>query len=542
MLAQKNAMTQIRHTLAMVSFTPDPTPFHHWQITKPAARSSRGIVTSQVRDATEAGVAILEAGGNAVDAAVGTAFALAVVEPWNSGLGGIGFALVHGASEPRAHSVHYGPVAPRRLSPADFELTGGQPTNHIFPWPGVKDDANAHGPLSFCLPPAVAGYGLMLERWGTMPLREILQPAIALARRGATLDWYTTLMLAESAPILRRYAASSQMFLRDGLPPTAPTQGTPGFLPLGAMASTLEQLALAGWRDFYVGAVAERVIADIRDLGGVIDAEELATYRPEVREPLSVPWRCSVVQLSSGLTAGPTLADVFARLKKSHPQADPAPTPSWYADVGTAMKDAYRERLAKAGDEDPKEKGCTSHIGVVDSSGSMVSMTNTLLSSLGSKVVLPGTGFVMNNGVLWFDPRPGQVNSIAGGKRPLTNMCPAIVQRDGRPTIAVGAAGGRRIMAAVGQLIMFVNDFDMDVQDAGHWPRIDVSGPDRVTADRRLSDDVLDALRQAGDTEVVDWSVMPFNFARAGIIENRDGMSASGLSDPYAPWSAALAP
>ncbi|CAN5129827.1 gamma-glutamyltransferase [soil metagenome] len=524
----------------MVPFTPDPAPFHHWHVSKPAARSDKGVVVSQVRDASAAGVAILEAGGNAVDAAIATAFALAVVEPWNSGLGGIGFALVQGAGEPKAHSVHYGPVAPRRLTPAHFELGGDQPVNHIFPWPAVKDDANAHGPLSFCLPSAVAGYGLMHDRWGSMPLRDVLQPAIALARRGAVLDWYTTLVLAESAPILRNYAASARVFLREGLPPTAPTQGTPGFIGLGSMASTLERLAAAGWKDFYVGAVAESVIADIRELGGVITAEELAACQADVREPLSVPWGGSVVQLSSGLTAGPTLAGVFARLASSRPQSQSTPSPAWYADVATAMQDAYRERLAEAGDEDPKEKGCTSHVNVVDSSGAMVSMTNTLLSSLGSKVLLPGTGFVMNNGVLWFDPRPGQVNSIAGGKRPLTNMCPAIVQRDGRATLAVGAAGGRRIMAAVGQLLMFVNDFGMDVQQAGHWPRIDVSGPDRVMADRRLGADVLAALAARGETEVVDWSVMPFNFARAGILARSDDGVAEGLSDPYAPWSAAL--
>jgi gamma-glutamyltranspeptidase/glutathione hydrolase len=526
---------------SMIPFNPAGYPIHHWTVRKPAVESTSGVVASQAYDASAAGTAILEAGGNAVDAAVATAFALAAVEPWNSGLGGIGFALVHKSEEGRAHSVHFGPVAPSRVSPSFFPLTG-RPGNDLFPWPQVKDDANAHGPLSFCVPTAVAGYGLMLERWGTMPIKEVVAPAIALAKRGLALDWFTTLMLAQAAPLLRKYQTSSQIFLKDGLPPVPPYQGTPGFMSLGQLPATLEQIAGAGWRDFYEGAIAESVVADIASLGGLIDADELRSYRPEVCAPIAVPWHGSTIQLSSGLNAGPTLAYVFDLLNRVTAKSPDLGKPSaeWYADLSRAMRAAYVHRLETAGDVEPKAQGCTSHISVCDASGSMVSMTTTLLSSMGSRVTLPNTGFVMNNGVLWFDPRPGNVNSIGPGKRPLTNMCPAIVARDGTPTLVAGAAGGRRIMAAVAQMLLLVHDFDMDVEEAGHWPRIDVSAADMVTADRRFNTEILEALRASGPLEVVDHNVLPINFARPSIIDRRSGDIARGISDAYSPWSAAL--
>ncbi|WP_213309187.1 gamma-glutamyltransferase [Paraburkholderia sacchari] len=523
----------------MISFTPMAYPVHHWTVRKPAVESRFGVVASQVYDASAAGVAVLEAGGNAVDAAVATAFALAAVEPWNSGLGGMGFAIVHPASEPAVSSVNFGPVAPRALRAEQFPLTG-RPGSDLFPWPQVKDDLNAHGGLSFCLPTAVAGYATMLERWGTMPLSEVLQPAISLAKRGLAQDWFTTLMLAQAAPLLRKYRASSEIFLHDGLPPVPPYQGTPGFLPLGRLPDTLERLARAGWRDFYQGEVARSIVRDTADLGGVISQEELASYQPELGRTLDVPWGTSTVQLSSGLNAGPTLAETLTYRNSAGIAYDGEPDAKWYAALATAMKGAYLRRLDLDGDSAPTNHGCTSHINVCDASGSMVALTTTLLSSMGGRAVLPSTGFLMNNGVLWFDPRPGRPNSIGSGRRPLSNMCPVIVKSEGRPVIVCGAAGGRRIMAAVGQLLLFVNDFRIPVEDAAHLPRIDVSGSEKISIDRRLGDDVVNALRAIGDVERVDHNVLPINFARPSIIERLDGTVARGVSDAFSPWSAAL--
>jgi len=171
-----------------------------------------------------------------------------------------------------------------------------------------------------------------------------------------------------------------------------------------------------------------------------------------------------------------------------------------------------------------------------------VAMTTTLLSSMGSRVVLPGSGVLMNNGVMWFDPRPGSPNAIAPGKRPLTNMSPVIVaDADGTPRLALGASGGRRILAAVFQMLSLVAGFGMTPEAAAHFPRIDVSGPEGVTADRRLPAETLAALAELGPLEVVEHAVLPVNFACPNLIAiGPDGMR-HGITDVMSPWSAALA-
>jgi gamma-glutamyltranspeptidase/glutathione hydrolase len=141
---------------------------------------------------------------------------------------------------------------------------------------------------------------------------------------------------------------------------------------------------------------------------------------------------------------------------------------------------------------------------------------------------------------MWFDPSPGKPNSIAGGKRPLTNMFPVILRDGAQPMIAAGASGGRRIMAAVLQLMSFVADFGMTPEAAAHQPRIDVSGPDKVTADARLAPDILEALRKDGETLVVEHGALPINFACPNLIQQASG-ARTGISDAASPWSAAVA-
>jgi gamma-glutamyltranspeptidase / glutathione hydrolase len=522
-----------------MKFTPSPHFTQNWITSKPSASGRRGIVVSQARSAAEAGVAILDAGGNAVDAAVATALALAAVEPWNSGLGGIGFALVHRAAQPNAEVVDFGPVAPGGLNPALFKLTGRMKQD-LFAWPEVENDANIHGPLSFAIPSSTAGYAHMHATWGRLPLAEVIAPAIALARRGLPQDWYTTLKVATSASVLRRYGESARIYLPDGLPPVAPYQGMPGFLRLGALVDTLEHLARAGLRDQYEGDIASAILADVKDLGGVLSAEDLRRCRARVQPAQEVAWRGRTVQTAGGLTAAPTMIRVLEQMRSVAYGAEP--DAAWYVAFARAMKTAYAERLAGLGDADAlAAETCTTHLTVCDQEGTMVAMTTTLLSSMGSRVVLPRSGILMNNGVMWFDPRPNQPNSIAGGKRPLTNMSPIIVKEGDRPWLAAGASGGRRILAAVTQVMTFVADFGMDLDTAAHYPRIDVSDPDQVSADRRLPADVIDALAADGATEIVEHGVMPINFACPNAIVQRPDGSRQGISDAASPWSAALA-
>jgi len=522
-----------------MTYVPSPHFTQNWLMSKPSAQGRRGIVVSQVRSAAEAGVAILDAGGNAIDAAVATALSLAAVEPWNSGLGGIGFALVHRAGQKTAEVVDFGPVAPKGLNPSAFKLTGRMKQD-FFAWPEVEGDANIHGPLSFAIPSSTAGYARMHATWGKLPLAEVIAPAIALAQRGLPQDWYTTLKIGSSAAVLRRYPESARIYLPDGLPPVAPYQGSPGFFRLGGLADTLDHLGRNGLRDQYEGDIAAAIVADVRDMDGVLSHDDLRSCQARILPATQFPWRGRTLQLAGGLTAAPTMIRVLEQMEVA--PASSKPDAGWYVSFGRAMKQAYKERLEGLGDADPlAAETCTTHLTVCDQDGTMVAVTTTLLSSMGSRVVLPRSGILMNNGVMWFDPRPNEPNSIAGGKRPLTNMSPIIVRDEDRPWFAAGASGGRRILAAVAQLLTFVTDFGMSLEEAAHHPRIDVSDPAYVSADRRLPADVIDALAADGHTEVVEHGVMPINFACPNAIMLHPNGQRVGISDVASPWSAALA-
>jgi gamma-glutamyltranspeptidase/glutathione hydrolase len=525
---------------AAMNYVPPPHTTQHWLVTKPAASGKRGTVVSQARGAAEAGIAVLDAGGNAIDAAVATALALAAVEPWNSGLGGIGFALVHRAGQPTAEVMDFGPVAPHRLSPANFKLTGAM-SDGLFAWPAVEGDTNIHGPLSFAIPSSVAGYHKLHESWGRLPLAEVIAPAIALARRGLPRDWFTAIKIATTAPLLRHYAESARIYLPDGLPRAPAQSGPTRFFRLGRLADTLEHLQHAGLRDYYEGDIAASIAADIAAMGGVLDGEDLRHCQARILPATQVPWRNGrTLQLATGLTAAPTMANVLNRMRDV--PYGTAPDAAWYATFARIMKGAYAERLAGLGEAEPKAaESCTTHLTVCDSEGTMVAMTTTLLSTMGSCVVLPESGVLLNNGVMWFDPRPGQPNSIAPGKRPLNNMCPIIMREDDRPVLAGGASGGRRIMGAVFQMMSYVADFGMDPQQAAHQPRIDVSSPDEVTLDRRLPADVQNALAADGPTIAAEHAASPALFACPNLIVQAADGTRHGISDAMSPWSAALA-
>ena len=209
-----------------MQYTPPPHVTQHWLVSKPSAKGRRGMVVSQAKGAAEAGVAVLDAGGNAIDAAVATALALATHEPWNSGLGGIGFALVHRAGQQRAEVVDFGPRAPAATNPATYKLTG-RTSAEQFGWPEVEGDINIHGPLSVTIPSAVAGYDSLHRQWGRLPLSEVIAPAIALSRRGLPRDWYTALKVVSSAAVMRLNPHIAAVYMPNGLPPAPPYQAGP---------------------------------------------------------------------------------------------------------------------------------------------------------------------------------------------------------------------------------------------------------------------------------------------------------------------------
>src|SRR5947208_14474453 len=518
-----------------------PQPLmQNWVVRKPVAASRGGIVASQNGVAAAIGADVLAVGGTAGDAVVATAFALAVREPWNSGLGGIGFMVVHPPGGGRVEVVDFGPVAPAGLDPAAYPLTGETRTE-LFTWPRVEGDRNMHGPLSFSVPSAVRGYAAAVARFGRTPWRDLVAPAAALARTGLPVDWYVTLKTANAAEDLRRYDESRRVWLPEDLPPVAPANGEAPSLRLGRLGETLARLAETGPDDFYQGEIAQAIAADSAAAGGVLSAVDLAECRARIVPSLEIPYRSYALQAARGLTAAPTLADVIDRLSsKRFPQA---PDAVYFETLIDALQQAYHARLEGLGDVRPQgsDDGCTTHITAIDREGGIAALTTTLLSSFGSRYVLPQTGILMNNGIMWFDPRPGRPNSIGPGKRALTNMCPLVATRDGPARFGVGASGGRRILASVVQMASFIIDFAMTPEAAAHQPRIDVSGDTGIAIDRRLAKAIRERLGARRGAQLVEHTVWPQRFACPNLVmRGEDGLNY-GISDVMSPWSAAVA-
>jgi gamma-glutamyltranspeptidase / glutathione hydrolase len=516
---------------------------------KKSVASEGGIVTSQSLAAAQVGAAVLAEDGNAVDAAIAASFAVGVLEPWMSGIGGGGFMLVAMAGAKEVQCVEFGMIAPKELDPADYPLTGGM-TQALFEWPSVQGDRNIKGPLSVAVPGTVDGMRLAHEHFATLPWARLLEPAIALAQAGLPVDWFAMLSIAVAARELTENAGARKIYLPGGLPPApAAAEGPPPRLGLGKLDITLRRLAKAGPREFYEGETARAIVAETRRLGGKLSIADLADYRARIAPALEVGYRDTEVFMPAGLTAGPTLARTLAFLTGPlEERSGRAPGADAYRAYSSALDRAYRERFQTMGDagdgagrNNPANASCTTHLSVVDRQGNMVALTQTLLSRFGSKVLLEDSGILLNNGIMWFDPTPGRPNSIAPGKRPLSNMVPTILRKTGHPWVALGASGGRRILPAVAQILSFLVDFDMDLEAAFHCPRIDASGAG-VTLDSRLSAEIKAAIDPALVVRRGTLDVHPVLFASPNAVmhEPAGGLNR-GMADIASPWSGAAA-
>jgi gamma-glutamyltranspeptidase / glutathione hydrolase len=510
----------------------------NWIPTKKAKVSAEGIVVAQHGRAAAVGAEILAAGGNAVDAAVATAFALGVVEPWMSGVGGAGYLIYGDAAKRTVDVVDFGLIAAAGLDPARYRLVGGV-DDELFGWPLVEGDRNVRGYESICVPGSVDGLGLALERFGRKSLAEVMAPAIRLADEGLPVTWYTTLSIAVAAAELREFAGSRAAFLPDGLPPAPASDFGLRHLPRPALAETYRRLAEAGRRDFYEGELAAAIVADLREGGSVISAADLAAYRAAVVAPHTLDYRGVRLHAAPALTGGPTFLKAMAGIDQRmgwRPRAYPdAETFIAYAE---SLSEAFAERFKTMGYASPASH--TTHLSVVDRDGNMVALTNTLLARFGSKVVLPRTGITMNNGMMWFDPRPGGPNALAPGKRPLSNMCPVVVTRDGLPWVALGASGGRRIIPAITQLVSFIIDFSMPLEKAFEVPRLDASG-ETVFVDNRFPPEAIDALAARMKVEIVEEQVYPGQFANpSAVMRSSSGGRNTGMAHIHSPAAAAM--
>jgi gamma-glutamyltranspeptidase/glutathione hydrolase len=506
-----------------------------WSVKKAAVHSPRGIVAAQHYLAAAAGAELLAAGGNAVDAAVATAFALGVVEPWMSGIGGGGI-LLFGEAGGKVSAVDFMMTSSRHVDPSIYKLTGRQAPG-LFNWPEVEENRNLQGWHSMLVPGSVDGLGLALERFGRKSLAEVIAPALRLAEAGMPVDWHSTLAIAVSAPDLARYPSSRELYLPGGLP-AASAEGAPKRLDMSALASTYRRLAEAGRRDFYEGALARDLVADLAAGGSAIAADDLAAYRAEIVDALEFDYRGVRVSASPGLTGGVSLKEIMAELDERIPSMPrSAPDGHAYHVYASAARRAFDRRLNELG---RATGGNTTHLSVVDRDGNFVALTNTLLSRFGSKVVLPRTGVTMNNGIMWFDPVPGKPNSIAASTKPLANMCPALLSRDGKPFAALGACGGRRIIPAVSQLISFLVDYGMTLERAFATPRVDAS-TETILVDPRLGEDVIEHLRAELPIAVEADAVFPTRYAVPSAVMREGPGQNSGAAYVQSPVAAAVA-
>ena len=517
---------------------------------KPAVRTRGGVAAAQSRDAAAAGARILAAGGHAVDAAVAVSLALGTVEPWMSGLGGGGFATLWDAEKSEIRCIDYGMIAPQAIDPADYPLTGGPTAEGFFGWPGVKEDRNILGPYSVAVPGLVSGLALAHRTYGRLPWGDLVQPAIALAERGLSLDWYGAMSLLVEAKGLERFEATRNLYLAGGRVPQPFEEGVPVFLKLGRLIETLKKLASPdGAERFYRGDIAADMVRDLQAAGSRISAADLERYQARFVDPVEIAYRDATVFAPSGLTAGPTLKRVLGDWAERLPAIakGAAPEAKHYAAYAEALDHAYRDRLANMGATNKEAAGsetrpsCTSHFCVTDKQGNVVAWTQTLLSRFGSFVLSPSTGVLMNNGIMWFDPVPGKPNSIRPGGRPLSNMCPTVARSARLGAVAIGASGGRKIMPAVAQILSFLVDFGMDLDGAFHCPRIDVSGGDVALIDRRLGQPVVDAIGGTMKAELTDLAPYPAQFANPSAVQAAPNGERFGAADLASPWSGAVA-
>jgi gamma-glutamyltranspeptidase/glutathione hydrolase len=514
------------------------------RVERQLATGRRFMVAAKHPWAAQAGLDVLERGGNAVDAAVTAAFAVGVVEPWMSGLGAGGFITVQPAGGAPVVIDYFG-RAPRAARPDLYRLVDDVRSDGVG-YTGVEDDANANGVRSVAVPGMVAGLALALERFGTIDLGRALAPAIAFATTGFEVGWYQSVLITADTRRLREDAEAARIFLIDGAPPTATFGREAPRLRQPELAETLRRIAAEGPAAFYRGELAERIVAHVQSGGGILSSADLDSYRALVVDPLRIGYRDVELVLLPHAAGGITVAEALQILQGFDLAASGFDTATSLHLLAEASRRAFADRTAYVGDPDfcdtdwarlasaayaaerraeidparasvpgsgarvsisargrpggsvaAGNGGCTTHLSVVDGEGTMVSLTQTLTQLFGAGVVVPGTGVILNDTMSLFDPWPGGVNQIEAWKRPASSMAHVIAVRDGQPVLAVGANGGRRIMDTCLQMVTDAVDYGLDIQAACAAPLIDCSGPE-LLADDRLPAGTRERLRGMG--------------------------------------------
>ena len=533
-----------------------------------------GMVASQVAAASRVGAEILASGGNAVDASVAVGFALAVQLPRAGNIGGGGFMLAYIAAEKKTIAIDYREVAPPRATRDMFLDANGD----------VDPRLSKFGHLASGVPGTVAGLALAHKKYGSLPWKTLLQPAIRMARDGIVVSHDLSVILASRQEALCANEATCAYFYKsDG-----ETYKPGDTLVQADLANTLQQIADEGKDAFYTGEIADRIVADMAAHGGLIDAEALASYRPVIREPVTGTYRgFDVVSMPPASSGGVHVIQILNMLEQfpvAQYGAGSADNAHLLAEV---FKLAYADRSEHLGDMDfydvPIEwltskayaeelvqrinmqhatpsaeispgvapaavSNETTHFSVMDSHGNAVSNTYTLNYSYGSGVSVPGAGFLLNNEMDDFAASPGvandaaslatgDANDIVPGKRPLSLMTPTIILKDGRPWLATGSPGGNRIITSVTQMIVNVIDHGMNIADAASVPRMHHQWlPDQLLLESGFSPDTIAILRSRGH----DIQASPAMGSLQSVIWRDDEFR--GASDPRRPAAGSIGP
>ena len=507
----------------------------HWRLSKAATRHPDGMVSAQSILAARAGAAMLDQGGNAVDAAIAAGLALGVVEPWMCGLGGSGLMVIWLASEKRAVTLDFQGVLAKATNFADYPVDPDLPQT-LMGFPTVKGNANIEGYRAITVPGAAAGFERALRKWGTLPLSTVAAPAIALAQGGVEATWFTTLQVALASSVLTKDPISRTVYMPGGHP-IAPEAS----MMIPGLAETLTRYAEGGAEAFYQGDLAKDIVADLNAGGATIAVDDLAAYEVLEAPAHTQAHRGATAHVMGDVSGGTRLRDFLAYSANHIPTPPSKPTPDTWQHYANGLNTAFRAHNVRIGRE--TEKGsCTSHLSTADKDGNMVALTHTLLNRFGAGVTLPRTGLLMNNAVSYFDPRPNWPTSMAPCKRiNASNMCPIVVTHNERAVFALGASGGNHIMPAVAQVTALMLDFGMSLEDAMNHPRLDASDRASVRADPALGQAVLNALAQDHTLEIAQRLVFPKLYACVSAVAAEGGVW-SGVNDPSQPSGGSSGP
>jgi gamma-glutamyltranspeptidase/glutathione hydrolase len=484
--------------------------------------AGRGLVVGEVH-AAKAGMEVLAEGGNAVDAAVAAGLAAGVSSVQMCGIGGYGGHLVIAlAGGKKVTAIDFNTAAPAAARPEMFPLNEQG---------GVKGEVNEYGWLASGVPGTLAGLQLALDRYGTWPLRRVMQPALRLARDGFEVGPGFAAATREYRAHLLNDAASARLLLRDGKPLE---RGTTFRNP--ELADLLETLAKRNSVDsFYRGDFCKQIEREFQKHGGLVTADDLAAYQAREVKPLALDWNGHSIHTAPLTAGGLTVLQALSTLKamewENHAVDDPAAAQemletlriAWNdrltllgdpskveVPIARLLSDDYARRSAERTEEAVKDqkpiaaatdRRCahgTVHLSAVDSQGMMVALTLTHGNSFGACVTVDGLGLILGQGMSRFDPRPGKPNSVGPGKRPLHNMCPCVVLRDGKPLYCLGAVGGRRIPNAVFNVLAHLVGRGASLEDAVAAPRLHTEGDLNVTAEATWPKSSLDRLTKAG--------------------------------------------